>query len=94
MLKSILTSAVLLAKVRTIMINSNEYTPNQVAAIIERLEGKFQFVLDVAAPLRDDMTEVKESLNKLEVEVHSLKDVIRVAVPDLSRRIQKLEAVS
>ena len=74
------------------MANPEAYTPNEVVAIIERLEGKFQFVLDIVVPLPERFERVEIRLTKVEDEVRSLKDVIRVAIPDLTRRVSRLES--
>ena len=70
------------------MSKGENFTPNQVAAIVEDLKSEFKVVLDVVIPLRKDMVEVKERLSAVEGEVRSLKDVV---VCSVLPRITRLE---
>ena len=67
------------------------YTSTEVGTMIENLEGKFQAVIDVVAPLREDMADVKIRLTAVETEVRGLKDVVRVAIPSIYHRLDKIE---
>lgn len=69
----------------------DNFTPREVAVLIEDLSSKFRTVSEVVVPLRQDMAEVKERLTAVETEVRSLTDVIRIAVPNHEKRIVRLE---
>ena len=68
------------------------FSNNEVMALIEDFRGNIRLIAEDVSSLREDMTEVKDRLSSLEIEIRSLKDVIQVAVPDLTRRVTKLEA--
>ena len=70
----------------------DKYTAREVAALIEDLRSEFRTVSEVVIPLREDMMEVKERLSSLETEVRSLKDVIRIAIPDHAKRLTRIES--
>ena len=73
------------------MSEEENFTPGRVASLIEGLRGEFKVVLDVILPLRQDMVEVKERLSAVETRVGSLEDVVRVAIPNLATRVERLE---
>ena len=75
------------------MDKEGDFTRNEVAALVENLRADFRVVAEVVLPLRDDMIEVKERLSAVEIEVRSLKDVVAVAIPDLTRRVGRLESL-
>ena len=68
------------------------FTPNEVAALVEELKSEFRAVVEVVAPLPNRLDKVEERLAVVETEVRSLKDVIGIALPSLTRRVDKLEA--
>ena len=73
-------------------MEEDKFTATQVGALIERLEGKFQFVLDIVVPLKNDMVEVKERLSKVETRLTGVEDAVRIAIPNLVQRVSHLES--
>ena len=71
------------------MPKENGFTPSQVGTLLEAMDKKIDLLYEVVAPLRTDMSEVKERLSAVEVEVRSLKDVVVLSVLP---RIAKLES--
>jgi hypothetical protein len=69
----------------------DKFTAREVGVLIEDLKSQFQIVAEVVAPLPERLSAVEERLGKVEVEVRSLKDVIRIAIPDLYKRVSRLE---
>ena len=70
-----------------------EFTAGEVAALVEGLRGEFRVVAGVVVPLREDVAELKERFGSLETEVRAMGDGMRVAFPDLVRRVAKLESL-
>ena len=73
-------------------MNEKEFTAREVAVLVERLEGKFQFALDILVPLREDMSEVKERLTSVEERLGRVDDGLRVGFPSINARLSALEA--
>ncbi len=71
----------------------------EVGALVERLENKIGGVAEGVGSLVEDMSDVKGRLAVMEGDVRSIKDVLRIAVPDLTKglsevtkRVSRLEA--
>lgn len=69
----------------------DNYTPNEVATLIEDLRGDFRAVTEVMAPLPARLTAVENRLATVESEVKSIKDIVRIAIPSLSKHVSTLE---
>ncbi len=74
------------------MVENQNYTPNEVAALIEDLRSEFRVVSEVVVPMREDMAEVKERLSRVEDDLRSIKDVLRIELPSMRSRLSDLEA--
>ena len=79
------------------MVQDN-FTPSQVAALVESLRSEFRVLAEVIVPVRIDITEMKEKITVIgdrfthvETDVRSIKDAFRIAFPDLTQRVSKLE---
>lgn len=71
--------------------DSHLYSNTQVASLLEQIRSDFKSVTEVVIPLREDMDEVKKRLTSLENEMRSVKDVIRITLPNHENRISRLE---
>ena len=67
------------------------FTAREVGVLVEELRSEFRAVSEVVLPLREDMADVKQRLFVLEIKVQSLDDVVRLAIPDLNKRVTCLE---
>ena len=72
-------------------MKEENFTSNQVATLVESLRSEFQAVAEVVVPLREDMMEVKERLTRVETELSHVKDAVRIAIPSLNKRVERLE---
>lgn len=70
----------------------NDYSSNEVSALLETLRAEFRTVSETVLALRNDMHDVKERLSKLETRVQKLEDAIPIAVPSMNVRLANLEA--
>ena len=69
----------------------DNFSATEVATLIENLERKFDVVAEAVLPLRENMADVKERLSAVEFRVGSLEDVVRTAIPSLSREITEVK---
>ena len=70
----------------------DKFTSREVIAIVEDLKGEFRTVAESVVGLREDVTGLKERVFSLEGRVGTLEDVIRVAVPGIAKRVDRIEA--
>ena len=77
-------------------MKDDNFTPSQVGTLLEDMNTKIQLLYEVVVPLRQDMTEVKERLDKIdfglervEIRLGSVEDAIRL---NLVPRITRLES--
>ena len=71
--------------------NNGNYTPNEVATLIEDLKSQFQFVIDLVSPLPNRIEGLEHKLISLESRVISVEDVLRVGFRRIDKRISTLE---
>lgn len=69
-----------------------DYSVTEVGTLLESMDKKIDFLMEVVVPLREDMAEVKERLTNVETDVRTIKDVIRIEIPSMKSRISTLEA--
>lgn len=67
------------------------FTSNEVAALVEGLKSDFRGVAEGVTSLQENMTDVKDRLSNIESKVSQLKDAVSIAIPDLNKRVTKLE---
>lgn len=67
------------------------YTVTEVGTLLKSVEQKFKHVMEVVAPLPDRLSAVEVRLSAVETEVRSLKNVVRIAIPNHEKRIVRLE---
>ena len=71
--------------------DQKNYTSTEVGTMIENLESKFQAVIDVVAPLPERLSAVENRLSKVENRLVHVEDAIRVAIPSIYHRLDKIE---
>lgn len=69
----------------------DKFTAREVGVLVEELRSEFRTVAEIVAPIPEHLSAVEERLTIVETEVRSLKDVIHIAIPDLSKRVSRLE---
>jgi len=69
----------------------DKFTAREVGVLIEDLKSQFQIVAEVVAPLPERLSAVEERLAVVETRLTSVEDVIRAAIPNLSKRVSRLE---
>ncbi len=74
------------------MDKNGNYSTNEVATLVEDLKGEFRVVAEAVTGLRDDVDNLKDRMSAVELEVRTLKDVIKVELPAMNRRLSSLEA--
>ena len=79
--------------------NDKAFSSTEVGVLIEDLKSSFNVVAEETRGLSDRMgsvenrlTRVEDGLSVVKMEVLSLKDVVRIALPNLSQRITVLES--
>ena len=70
----------------------DRFTPAQVGVLIEHLEKKLDTVLEIVQPIRDDVDVLKEDNKEIKERLARIEDAVRISVPDLNKRVGKLEA--
>ncbi|OGX10955.1 MAG: hypothetical protein A2351_04240 [Omnitrophica bacterium RIFOXYB12_FULL_50_7] len=68
------------------------FSVTEVGTLVESLQTDIRSVSEGVISLHSDMDDVKTRLSSVEVELRSLKDVVRVAVPSINVRLSNLEA--
>ena len=70
----------------------DNFTPAQVGALLKNLEKKIDTVLEVISPIREDVDVLKEDNKEIKERLTRIEDAVRISVPDLNKRVSKLEA--
>ena len=68
------------------------FSSTEVMTLIESFRSDVGVIAEKVDDLSGRMGKVEDRLEAVEFEVRSMKDVIRVAIPDHERRITQLEA--
>ena len=75
-------------------MREENFTPTQVGALLENMDKKIDLIAEAVAPLREDMIEVKERLTSVETRLTHVEDAVRIAIPSLTKRVERLETKS
>ncbi len=71
--------------------SKDKFSATEVGTILESMNRKFDIILENVLPLRQNIAEVKAQLTNLETRFTLVEDTVRVAIPELFRRVQRLE---
>ena len=74
------------------MAKDKSFSATEVGGLVERLETKIDIISERVGSLCEDMTEVKVRLSVLETDTTTIKDTLRITLPNHSQRLAKLEA--
>ncbi len=69
-----------------------DFTSNQVAALVEDLKSDFRNVAEGVSALSEDVNRLKEDMVEVKADLTTIKDAVRVSIPSLNNRVTKLEA--
>ena len=72
----------------------SEFSAREVAVLVEDLKSEFHTVVEIVAPLPERLSAVEVRLEKVEVRLASLEGAFRTVIPDLTRRVSRLETKS
>ena len=72
-------------------MNADNFTPSQVGTLLEAMDKKIDLLTEIVLPLKEDMSEVKGRLSKVEFRLTCVEDAVRVAIPSLAKRVTALE---
>ena len=72
-------------------MKEENFTSSQVGALLESMDQKIDLIAEAVAPLREDMFEVKERLTKVETRLTHVEDAVRISLPSLNKRVERLE---
>ena len=70
---------------------SKEFTAGHVAAMIESFDGKVSAMAESVEAIREDVNVLKTDVAELKSDMVFVKDAIKVAIPDLAKRVSRLE---
>ena len=68
------------------------FTVTEVGTLLESLEKKIDHIGELVVPLPSRLSAVEERLSAVEVRLTGVEDAVRIAVPDLSRRVSGIES--
>ena len=69
----------------------DKFTAREVGLLIEDLRTEIRVVAEVVSPIPERLSAVEERLAGVENRLTSVEDVIRAAIPNLSKRVSRLE---
>ena len=77
------------------LMRKENSTPSQVGALLETMGQKIHLIAEAVAPLPERLSHVEERLEKVESRLTGVEDAvrvaIRVAIPSLAKRVERLE---
>ncbi len=74
------------------MKEEKSFTASQVGVLIENLEKKIDTVLEIVAPIQEDIHILKEDVGQLKEDMTLVKNAVRLAIPSLTKRVEVLES--
>ena len=72
-------------------MKEESFTPGQVGAILEAMDTKISLIAEAVAPIPEKLEKIEDRLGTLETDVRFIKDVIRIEIPSMRSRIDKIE---
>ncbi|MBI3317491.1 MAG: hypothetical protein HYZ85_05775 [Candidatus Omnitrophica bacterium] len=73
------------------MSEEKYYTPTEVGTILESLRSDISIIAESVSTLREDVDILKTDVKELKSDMVTVKDAIRVSIPDLRFRVARLE---
>ena len=73
------------------MSKEEGFTPSQVGALLETMDKKIDFLAEGIAPIPERLEKIEERLTKVEIKLISVEDAVRIAIPSLTKRVNRLE---
>ena len=73
----------------------DDFSAREVAVLVKELKSEFRTVAEGVVsllPLREEMVEVKERLSAVENRLIVCEDAVRIGMPDLYKRVTRLES--
>ncbi len=71
--------------------NNEPFTPGEVRAIIEEFRSEFRVFGERLDTVCQDVAVLKEDVHILKADMTTVKDVLRIAIPELYARVKALE---
>ena len=71
--------------------NNDPFTPSEVRALIEDFRFQLSVFGEDLLAVRKDVSILKDDVRGLKEDMISVKDVIRISIPDLYTRVKALE---
>lgn len=72
-------------------MKDENFTPGQVGTLLEAMDRKIDLLTEIVAPLPEKMAAVENRLEKVEFRLTCVEDAVRVALPNLNKRVEILE---
>ena len=73
-------------------MKEENFTPSQVGTLLEAVDKKIDILTEIVAPMPERLEKIEERLSKVETRLTSVEDAVRVAVPGLTRRVERIES--
>lgn len=74
------------------MIKKTNFTPNEVMAMFKTLRNDISVIAEGQTGLREDVETMKVDIKELKTDMTTVKEALRVSIPDIYRRVSRLES--
>lgn len=75
-------------------MDNNSFTPSQVGTLLEAMDKKIDLIMEIVSPFPARFDRMEEKLERIEVRLTAVEDVVRIAIPSLTKRVERLESSS
>ena len=67
------------------------FTNTEVVTLFESLKLSIEVVAEGVTSLQDDVHILKEDVSDIKVRLRTVEDAVKIAIPDLNKRVTQLE---
>ena len=74
------------------MPEGKNFSNNEVMALVESFRNDIRGIAEDLSSVKDDVSILKEDMTEVKTDLILIKDAVRVAIPALTQRVNRLES--
>ena len=73
-------------------MTEDNFTPSQMGALLEAMDKKIELIAEAVSPIPEKLEKIEDRLGNVGVRLTAVEDAVRVAIPFLVKRVDRIES--